>query len=74
MFKLSASDFQTMGMHRRKRGFADKFLAVVTEGVVHGVHKVVTRSPFGVIWQHRPSGGKRPFRHSVTRSQMNLVR
>ena len=51
MFKISASDFGTMGMYRRKRACADKFLAMVTEGVVHGFYKAVTQSSFGVIRQ-----------------------
>ena len=42
MFKISASEFCTMGMPKRKRACADEFLATVTEGVVHGVYKVVT--------------------------------
>ena len=29
---------------------ADEFLAMVSEGVVNSVYKVVTRSSFGVIW------------------------
>ena len=33
-----------LGMHRRMRAYADEFLVMVTEGVVHGVYKVVTRS------------------------------
>ena len=48
MFKLSASDFGIMSMNRRKRTCTDKFLAAVSEGVVHGVYKVVTRSSFRV--------------------------
>ena len=41
---------------------------MVTEGVVHGVD--MTRSPFGVIRQHKESGGTWTFYHcdtSVTR-------
>ena len=44
MFKISASKFCTMGMHRQIRACADEFLAMATEGEVHGVYKVVTRS------------------------------
>ena len=29
---------------------AEEFLAVVTEGVVHSVYKVVTRPSFSVTW------------------------
>ena len=34
-----------------------EFLTTVTEGVVNGVHKVVTRLSFGVIQGHKVSGG-----------------
>ena len=34
----------------------DEFLAMVTEGVVHGVCKVVTPLTFSIIWQHEASG------------------
>ena len=50
LFKISASDFNTVGMRRRFYACTYKFLTMVTEGVVHGVHKVVIRSSFGVIW------------------------
>ena len=33
------------------------FFPTVTEGVVHGVYKVVTLSCFGVIRLHKVSGG-----------------
>ena len=36
---------------------ADEFLAMVTEGIVHGVYKIVTRSSFGVTWHHKASVG-----------------
>ena len=49
MFKISISDFGTVGMHRQKEVCADKFLAMVTEGVVHSVYKVVTRSSSSVM-------------------------
>ena len=39
MFKISASEFRTVGMCRRMRACRDEFLAMVTEGVVHGVYK-----------------------------------
>ena len=53
MFKISASEFGTVGMHRRFCTY--KFLTMVKEGVVHGVHKVVIGLSFGVIWQHKVS-------------------
>ena len=53
MFKISAPDFGTVGMFRRKRADADKFLATVTEGVAQGVHRVVTRLSFSVILRHK---------------------
>ena len=40
MFKISASKFCTMGMHRPMRACADEFLAMATEGEVYGVYKV----------------------------------
>ena len=43
------------------------FRATVTEGVVHGVYTVVTRSSFGVIQRHQTSGGKWTFCHYDTR-------
>ena len=49
MFKISASDFRTVGMHRRKQACTDKFLATLTEHLVHGIYKVVTQSSFSVI-------------------------
>ena len=52
-------------MHRQKRACTDKFLATVTEGVVHGVYKVVTRLSFCVICSHKVSGGKWTFHHCV---------
>ena len=49
MFKISASDSLSASMRRGIQVCADEFLATVTEGVVHGVNKVVTRSSFGAI-------------------------
>ena len=74
MFKISASDFETVGMCRRKRACSHNFLTTVTEGVVHGVSKVVARSSFSVIRRHKASGGKWTFCHCVTRSYTNLRR
>ena len=51
MFKISASEFGTMGIRRQMRACTDEFLAMVTEGVVHSVQKVVTWSCFSVTWQ-----------------------
>ena len=42
MYKISASEFCTVGMHRQMRACANEFLATVTEGVVPSVYKVVT--------------------------------
>ena len=39
MFKISASDFETVDMRRLKQTGPDKSLATLTEGVVHGVYK-----------------------------------
>ena len=44
MFKISASEFCTVGMCRQIRACTDESLATVTEGVVNSVHKVVTWS------------------------------
>ena len=40
MFKIYASEFGSVGMHKRMRACADEFLATITEGVVHSVYKV----------------------------------
>ena len=37
MFKIFASEFGTLSMHRRVQAFVDEFLVMVTEGVVHSV-------------------------------------
>ena len=55
MYEIFTSDFGTVGMCRRFHACAYEFLTTVTEGVVHGVHKVVIRSSFGVIRQHKVS-------------------
>ena len=55
MFKISTSEFGTLGMYRLMQTYAAEFLTTVTEGVVHGVHKVVTRLSFGVIRRHKVS-------------------
>ena len=47
LFKISASDIDTVSMHRSFCTWAYQFLTVVTEGVVHGIHKVVIWSSFG---------------------------
>ena len=57
LFKISTSDFGTVGIGRRFGVCAYKFLTTVTEGVLHGVCKVVIRSSFGVIWRHKVSQG-----------------
>ena len=55
IFKFLASDFGTVSMRKRFCACAYEFLFAVTESVVHGVHKVVIRSSFGTIWQHKVS-------------------
>ena len=55
LFKISASDFDTVSLCRRFRACAYEFLTTVTEGVVYGVHKVVIRSSFVVIRRHKVS-------------------
>ena len=52
---------------------ADEFLAMVTEGVIHGVCKVVTPWSFSIIRQHKASGCKWMFCHCVTTSHRMLV-
>ena len=42
--------------------------------MVHGLHKIVIRSSFGVIWQDKASGGKWTSHHYGIRSHMNLER
>ena len=54
-FKISASEFSTVSMHRRFGTCTYEFLTTVTEGVGHGVYKVVSRSSFGVIQQCKVS-------------------
>ena len=56
-FKISASEFGTMGMHRQFHTCACEFLTIVTKGVVRGVYKVVIRSSFSVTRLHKVSGG-----------------
>ena len=50
MFKISASEIGTVSMRRRIPTCPDEFVAIVTEGLVRGVYKVVTRLSFGTIW------------------------
>ena len=52
-FKISTSDFGTLGMRRQFHAWTYEFLSTVTEDVVHGVHKVVIRSSFSVIQRHK---------------------
>ena len=40
-------------MRRRFCAYAYGFLTTVTEGVVHGVHKVAIRLSFGVLQRHK---------------------
>ena len=55
MFEISNSEFGTVGMRRRFRTCTYEFLAMVTEGVVHGVHKVLIQLSFIVIQKHKVS-------------------
>ena len=38
--------------------YTEEFLAMVTEGAVHGVCKVVTWLSFCVTWRHKASDSK----------------
>ena len=58
MFKISHSEFGTMGMHRWMGAYTDEFLTIVTEAVVHSVYKVVTWQSSSVTWPHKVSGSK----------------
>ena len=42
-----------MSMRRRFRASTYTFLTMISEGVVHGVYKVVIRLSFGVVRQHK---------------------
>ena len=53
LFEISASEFGTINIRRRFRTCSDEFLTTVTEGVVHGVNKVVIQSFFSEIPQHK---------------------
>ena len=48
-FQISTSEFGTVSKRRQMQASTDEFLAMVTKGVVHSVHKVVTQSSFSVI-------------------------
>ena len=74
MFKISLSDFGTVGMCRRVQARADEFPPIVTEGVVHVVYKGVTQASFTLIRRHKVSGSKWTFHHCVTRWHKNLGR
>ena len=50
------------------RNFVEEFFDTVTEGVAHGVYKVVSLSCFCVILQHKENGGK--WRLSVSDSRL----
>ena len=66
MLKISASEFGTVSICRQFCVCAYEFVTMVTEGVVHGVHKVVIRS-FDVIRRHKASGGTLTFCHMFVR-------
>ena len=65
MFKISTSEFGTVGMCRQIQAHTDEFLGTETEGVV-------TPSSFGLIRQLKVSGGKWMFDHCVTRRYTKL--
>ena len=69
IFEVSTSDFGTVSMCIRFRAYVYKFLSMVTEGVVHGVHKVVIWSSFGVIWRHKVRAGISRF----TKGELRLM-
>ena len=71
MFEISAFDRLTMSMCRCMQVCVDEFLTLITEGVVHGVCKVVTRLSFCVIRRHKMGGSEWMLHHCVTRSHMN---
>ena len=50
MFKISTSELGTVGMHRQFCIWAYEFLTTVTEDVVYGVHEVVIRPSYSIIW------------------------
>ena len=68
LFKISASDFGTVSMHRSFCACAYHFLTTVTEGVVHSVHRVVIQSSSGIIQQHKANGGT----WTVTQSRIRI--
>ena len=51
--KIFTSDFSTVDMLKQFCIWAYEFLTMVTEGVGHGVHKVLILLSFGVIWRHK---------------------
>ena len=72
LFKIFASDFGNVVM--QKPACTDTFPAMVNEGEVHSVYKVVTRSSFQCkMATHKVSGCKWMLHHSVTRLHTNLV-
>ena len=52
---LERLKFGTVGIRRRFHACVYEFLTMVTEGVVHVVHKVVIWSSFAVILRHKVS-------------------
>ena len=61
-FHISASDFGTMSMCKQFRACAYEFLTMVSEGVVHYVHKAMIRFSFSLIWRHKVSEGSGRFK------------
>ena len=55
------------------RACTEDFLAKVTEGVVHGVYKVMTRSSFSVIQRQQESGDILPLHHNLAYEPQTVV-
>ena len=73
-FNIFASEFGMRWACDEKCEHAEmNLLLLVTEGVVHRVYKVITRSSFSVTRRHKASGGKWTFHHCVTTSHTNML-
>ena len=57
ILEVPSSDLGTVSMCRRFRACAYGFLTMVTEGLIHIVHKVVIWLSFSVIQWHKVSQG-----------------
>ena len=71
--KISASDFSTMGMLRQFSACAYEFLTMVTKRLVQGVHNMMIRSPFSVIWRHKLSLGIGHFPSNLPADQAVVI-